>query len=1055
MPRSLASRSLTSCCRSSRGREERRLRRALPWLPAAAFALGALPAVAVAQDRTINAATTVNAEENAAQDTAVAAPGTVTVTGTGWLKAEDFVTSENVTIDVGGLLSTQTGGAAAPAPFSGLGNYTLAGGTTTVEGELFVGSNRDLSGAGIVRPTAPADRPAGTLAVDTGAVIAQLGGTMTANMLALTRDGDATVDGAGSTLALSGAATVDGAGSLLRVSNGGAFDGTTLALTDGGGAFSFDAGSTFTLAGDAAVDGVGSLLTAQFGGAFDGTALALTNGGGASVWDVGSTFTLTGGAAVDGANSDLNVLNGGVFNGATLALANNGDAVISGGGSTMTLTGAATADGAGSVLSTRSGGVFNGTTLALTNEGDAFINGLGAAAGTTTFTLTGAAAVDGEGSFLSTQNGGVFSGTTLALTGGGDALTSDGGSTTTLSGAAAVDGAGSVLETRFGGTFNGTTLALTNGGVAASFGAGSTKTLTGAVTVDGAGSQLAAQSGGAVNAASAMQSGGLIDVQSGSTMTFANDVTVDGGETRVNGTLTAANLLINNGGTLTGAGTIVGDLAMNGRLAPGNSPGVLNVTGNFASGPGMIYDLELQAAASPVAGTDFDQTAVTGTATVNGGTVNVQPFGNSAYRAGMQYAFLTADGGLTVVNPVTVNESLANVRFIQQIGATEYALIAARDQSFAQAGATFNTRQVGAGLDAVRNDPALADLRNAIDTLADPVDVDRALNQLSGEIYGTQLTALNRSSLQFLDVVGGQGGAYPLACGACNLNGPGLEGWIEGYGASGRIDGDGNAFDAQTGSAGAAVGLTRNFGGPGACVSVGAFYGFESLTTQVSAANSTVTDKVVRAGGSVKSVMGPTYARLSGFGGVAFGDALRSVSIDSDVLPFADGVDAETGATLAAGDAEFGTLFGSEARFLTPVVGVRYVHVDRDGFTEDGGAAALDVDNSTLKELRARVGMRAGHWIDVAGMVPMTATFEAFYSRDVSAGSIGDYRAQFDAAPAGSFEARGTDFGRDRVTLGPGLAIGGGPIRLASQYRVGLTETSVLHSGDVRVELCY
>ncbi|NNJ27554.1 hypothetical protein LzC2_36590 [Planctomycetes bacterium LzC2] len=1158
----------------------------MPWLPAAAFALGALPTIAVAQDRTINAPTTVSAEEATAQDTEVVAGGSVTVTGTGWLKAEDFVTSQNVTIDAGGLLSTQIGGAMTPAPFSGIGNYTVTGGATTVDGELFVGSTRDLSGNPnpVGPPLAGFDGPIGTLAVDAGSVLTGAGGTITANAavltnsgvagatgagstftfsgtatvntggilgaasggavtgttlaltgggdatvfdtnstfdltgaatvdgplsdllignggaftgntLALTNEGAATVGGTGSTFDLTGAATVDGNASLLAASAGGAFTGTTLALTGGGDATVFDTSSTFDLTGAATVDGAGSDLLALSGGAFTGTTLALTNQGAVTIRGLGSTFDLTGAATVDGTFSELLVDDSGAFTGTTLALTDNGDATVTGAGSTFDLSGAATVDGTGSLLRSQNSGALTGTTLALTNDGDASVTGAGStfnltgaatvdgvgsdlfvlneggffgttlaltnsgdafvdAAGST-LTLTGAATVDGAASNLFVQTDGDFFGTTLAVTNNGDAFVTGTGSTLNLTGAATVDGVGSNLFVQFGGAFNGTTLALTDQGNTSVDGAGSTLTLTDAATVDGAGSTLSAQNGGAFNAASATQSGGLIDVRTASAMTYTGDVTVNGGTTHVDGTLTAANLLINGGGLLTGAGTVVGDLTASGRIAVGNSPGVMTVAGNYV-GNGQTFDVEVQGSAAPVAGTDYDQLAVTGTATVDGGTVNVLPFGNQNYTLGARYEFLTAAGGLTVVNPVAVNQNVAGARFAQLIGPNFYALVVARANSGGVA-RTFNQRAVAGGLAASAGDPALARLRDAIDTLTDDAAAREALDGLSGELYGTQLTALNRSGLQFLDVVG-RGGAFPLVCGACGVNGAGqrgLQGWIDSYGAGGRVDGDANAARAELGTAGVAVGLSQIFGGSEGCLALGGFYGYESNTTRVPGVASTVTDELHRVGGSARASLGQSYASLTGFGGVTEGASRRSIVIDNPLFPFADSTTGAFDGSQSGADAELGTLFGSPTAYLSPVLGVRYVQTRRDAFTESGGAAALAVDEESLKELRARVGLRAGRRFALTTALPATATFAAFYSRDLSAGTTGDARARFAAAPGSDFVVRGTDFTADRVTLAPGLSLGEGPVRLTTQYQLGLSEASVLHSGDVRVEICY
>ncbi len=97
--------------------------------------------------------------------------------------------------------------------------------------------------------------------------------------------------------------------------------------------------------------------------------------------------------------------------------------------------------------------------------------------------------------------------------------------------------------------------------------------------------------------------------------------------------------------------------------------------------------------------------------------------------------------------------------------------------------------------------------------------------------------------------------------------------------------------------------------------------------------------------------------------------------------------------------------------------------------------------------------MRAGGALGYVAGLPIGGTLEAIYSRDVSAGMVGESTNAFAAAPGSTFLVRGTDFGADRVTLGPGLTIGDGPLRLAFNYRAGLGEASVLHSGDARLEM--
>ncbi|MDO8423970.1 MAG: autotransporter outer membrane beta-barrel domain-containing protein [Parvibaculum sp.] len=96
-----------------------------------------------------------------------------------------------------------------------------------------------------------------------------------------------------------------------------------------------------------------------------------------------------------------------------------------------------------------------------------------------------------------------------------------------------------------------------------------------------------------------------------------NIVNVDSGNFKVNGTVNAADhLSVNNGGTLSGTGTINGDVNVNngGILSPGNSPGTINVVGNVVFAAGSIFDVEVEA-------TVADLLNVTGAVTIDPGAI--------------------------------------------------------------------------------------------------------------------------------------------------------------------------------------------------------------------------------------------------------------------------------------------------------------------------------------------------------------------------------------------------------------------------------------------------
>ncbi|MEY4952059.1 MAG: hypothetical protein RL299_483 [Pseudomonadota bacterium] len=112
---------------------------------------------------------------------------------------------------------------------------------------------------------------------------------------------------------------------------------------------------------------------------------------------------------------------------------------------------------------------------------------------------------------------------------------------------------------------------------------------------------------------------------------------IDAGSVRVNQTITA-NTTVANGARLDGTGRIIGNLTNNGTVAPGNSIGTLTVQGNYVHNSGSELEIEFDANGN------IDLLAVTGTATLNGGTLRFVSLGGAEGSGG---TFLTASGGVT------------------------------------------------------------------------------------------------------------------------------------------------------------------------------------------------------------------------------------------------------------------------------------------------------------------------------------------------------------------------------------------------------------------------
>jgi hypothetical protein len=108
-------------------------------------------------------------------------------------------------------------------------------------------------------------------------------------------------------------------------------------------------------------------------------------------------------------------------------------------------------------------------------------------------------------------------------------------------------------------------------------------------------------------------------------------------------------LTVDSGASLGGSGTFYGVAIVNGRLAPGNSPGTLTIAGDLTLGGASILDYEFGASGTP-GGLDNDLTVVGGNLTLDG-TLNIVASG-AGYGSG--YYRLFDYGGTLIDNGVTI-----------------------------------------------------------------------------------------------------------------------------------------------------------------------------------------------------------------------------------------------------------------------------------------------------------------------------------------------------------------------------------------------------------------
>lgn len=169
---------------------------------------------------------------------------------------------------------------------------------------------------------------------------------------------------------------------------------------------------------------------------------------------------------------------------------------------------------------------------------------------------------------------------------------------------------------------------------AANLGAGHINIVSGSSLVfGGSGTQMIANT---------FSGGGTFRMDGTGQISFSSPFTLGGldiidGRVNINGVGTTS-VSVFSGGTLGGTGTIVGNVDNDGTLAPGNSIGTLTIQGNYVHTSNAVLEIEFDALGG------IDLLDVTGTATINGGTVRFISIGGAE---GMGGTFLNADGGVT------------------------------------------------------------------------------------------------------------------------------------------------------------------------------------------------------------------------------------------------------------------------------------------------------------------------------------------------------------------------------------------------------------------------
>ncbi|MCX2546305.1 autotransporter serine protease [Pseudomonas sp. COW5] len=432
--------------------------------------------------------------------------------------------------------------------------------------------------------------------------------------------------------------------------------------------------------------------------------------------------------------------------------------------------------------------------------------------------------------------------------------------------------------------------------------------------------------------------------------TYRGPTTVNGGLLSVNGSLTSA-VTVNDGGTLGGSGRI-GALTANsgGRVAPGNSIGTLTVAGDVTFAPGSTYAVELSPTAS-------DRIVAGGTATISGATVSLSlensPTLLSTAEAksllGHQYDILQAAGGIQGQFGAVVPDYLFIGGSLASTGNGITLSVERNATSFASVGQTPNQRAVAS---AVEGMGAGNSVYESLLLSATASDAQQAFQQLSGEIYPALGSVLINDSRQLRDAIGER---------LHDANSAQGNGWVKALGAWGTTDSRHDTAGYSTSIGGLLAGVD---GALDEQTRIGLVTGYSDSSLSMGSGT--------HASAKVYSYHLGAYAghdigawRLST--GAAYSwhraDVKRDLQYGDVSAKQKAKVDAAT--TQVFGEAAY--RLNVQPLALEPFANLAYVHLDSDGFTEKGDAAALKSNGDERDAVLSTLGVRAIKTINLSG----------------------------------------------------------------------------------------
>lgn len=589
----------------------------------------------------------------------------------------------------------------------------------------------------------------------------------------------------------------------------------------------------------------------------------------------------------------------------------------------------------------------------------------------------------------------------------------------------------------------------------------------GALTIDSTGSATATSTTLATGSATtvngtlttstlALDNGGALTIVNGGSAAATSATLAAGSTTTVNGTLTSTALTIASGATLNGSGSITGAVTNAGTLSPGNSPGVLTVSGSVTETSTSVLHIDVDGTTAGIGAGHYDQINVTGTpgtftaaGTLEPVTRGITGSATNSYTPtiGQGYTIVTATGGVSgSFSSLTQPTSgmAAGSRFDVVYGSNAITLYATPNSyaNLAAAGvaATGNQNAVGAAVQAIR--PAAGtrpsdSLKPLFDALY-PLSASAAasaLDQLGGVVHAEAVTAARDANRLFGDALFARTAAVRAdglarAMGAMTTvqadggksaaNGTPTDGsaspdlWARALGNFANSNGDGTTEGFKRRSGGVALGGDHQIA-PN--LTVGGAVGY--LRTAVDAKGGLGRTDIDNYSAALYGTYSVGSWFVEGQASYAYGhyDSNRTITIGG-ANALSRSADGSSHGNSVGAALNGGYVWNWQGARIEPAAGLRIDRVVRHGFTETGaGALGLTVDEADLTTLRSSLGARVS-WSLKAGETLLEPELRARWDHDFL-----DVAADSGASLSGAaFTVAGTHPGRDAAVLGAGVA---------------------------------